>query len=74
MRELVAVADRRLADAEALGDVRLRERRRDAIRIGMAAQRDQEVFPPRGGEGLGKSARAVLLRKWQPTDRLGVHG
>ena len=38
MTELVAVADRGLPDAEALGDVRLRDRARASVRVRVAAQ------------------------------------
>ena len=73
--ELVAVADRRLADAESLRDVRLRERRRDAVGIGMTAKRDEQMLALGRAERFGKAARslgAIVVRQRQPTDRL-VH-
>jgi hypothetical protein len=50
----VAICNGRLGDADALRDVSLRERRGDAIGIGMTAKRDQEVLPLRGAQGVGK--------------------
>ncbi len=45
--ELMAVADRRLADPQALGDMRLRDGAGDAVRVWMATQGDEHVLAPR---------------------------
>jgi hypothetical protein len=58
--ELVAIADRRLRHAEALGDVRLRDGARDPVGIGVTAQRDEHLLAARCAERFGE-ARAREL-------------
>ncbi len=52
---LVAVADCRLGYAEALPEVRLRERARDSVGIGVASKRDEDVLASRQRKRLPES-------------------
>jgi hypothetical protein len=53
--------------------VRLGERGRDAVRIGMPAKGDEHVLALRGGERLREASRTVLLGEWQTPNRFTVH-
>jgi len=56
-----------VADPEARGDVGLRERARDAVRVGVAAEGDEQMLALRGGERLREELRA-LASSWRGRD------
>jgi len=70
----VRVADDGLRDAEARRDVRLRERAGDAVRIGMAAEREEKSLSfgraERFGEGLG-ALESLCWRHGESTNGFG---
>ena len=59
MTQLVGVSDGGLRNAEPLGDVRLRERARNAVRIGMSTQWNEKVLPLGGTHRVSECLRAI---------------
>lgn len=57
--EIVAVAHHGQRDAEPLPDVRLRERARDPVRIGVASEGDEDVLPLRRRKELRERAGTI---------------
>jgi len=76
MAEFVTVADRRLRDAQPLGDVSLGYGAGDPVGIGMPAQRNQHTLAARGGERFREAACARFrwrqIRRRYASDRF-VH-